>query len=268
MIKHMLKAAEEAGKNSLTYFRTDDIQTKLKVDHQDIVTVADVESQRIIVDILTKALIEDGVPEEEIGFIGEEQLVKKGKHTFIIDPIDGTSNFATGLDYYCVSIGYAVDEVLTAGVVYHPISRTFFYAEKGKGAYKRVDGDDMKLTVTDAPLSEKFLGTYLFEDDDLVKAVMTLQSSARGMRSLGAGALDICHVADNLFGVALYLYMRLWDIAAAAVIVTEAGGVMYDWEGNELVFDFEDVNKKYYYIASHASYKEEVMKALTQVKSV
>lgn len=265
MIKHMLTAAEAAGKKSLEYFQTNDIQTKRKVDHQDIVTIADIEAQKIIVDILTNALIEDGVPEAEIGFIGEEQLVKKGKHTFIIDPIDGTSNFATGLDYYCVSIGYAINEVLTAGVVYHPISKTFYYAEKGKGSFKRVDGEDMKMQVTDAPLSEKFLGTYFWPDRIMHEGIFDLQAKARGLRSLGSAALDISHVADNLYGATIYLYLKLWDLAAAVIIAEEAGAVVYDVAGKQLTYEFDNLEKKYTSIVSHEVYKQEILKALNDI---
>src|SRR3989344_315870 len=137
MLDIMKQAATEAGNILLNYYKKN-LTLNYKTSHKDFYTIADVESQKIIKEVITKLLVKKVIKETEIGFIGEENLSvgKNAKHLFIIDPLDGTTNFSFGFDFFSVSIAYFLDGLLTAGLVYQPTNKSYYYATKGKGAFK------------------------------------------------------------------------------------------------------------------------------------
>lgn len=140
MITILEKAARGAGGIVLSYFHKESHITR-KTSHQNLVTEADTSSQAFIKKMITEAMIQRGISGNEIGFIGEENLETKGtKHTFIIDPLDGTNNFASGLDYFSISIAHVEDGAVKDGVIYWPSRDILYYAVAGKGAFKIVKG--------------------------------------------------------------------------------------------------------------------------------
>src|SRR3990167_1043046 len=121
MINILKSAATEAGTILLNYYKKN-LTLNYKTSHKDFYTIADVESQKIIKEVITKLLVKKGIKETEIGFIGEENLSvgKNAKHLFVIDPIDGTTNFASGFDFFAISIAYFHEGTLTTGLIYRP----------------------------------------------------------------------------------------------------------------------------------------------------
>lgn len=254
-------AANHGNEILLKYYRTQSLDIANKTDHQNIVTRADKESQKAIQEVILNLMQKKG--QTDIGFIGEEDLYTTGRHMFVIDPLDGTSNFASGIDYFCIPIAYFRDGELIAGIVSRPTMHDLYYAEKGKGAFIIRRGNKIPLTVTEGNLKNKVLSIYP-EDIALLSEVRRSRVEKmfplfRSVRSLGAAALDIVGVAENIYGASLLTESpRIWDIAAAKIILEEAGGKMYTWQGNNLEIDITDKNRKYDPISCHPAQKQEI----------
>lgn len=258
MIDTLEKAARAGGEILLKYFRTDVLDVTHKTDHHNIVTQADTESQEAITRAIIEGMKNQGVEEKDIGFIGEENLHTHGSHIFVIDPLDGTSNFAGGLDYFCIPIAYFKNGVHEASVLYHPTHDVMYSAEKGAGAYVQTHGEKRPLIMTAKPKEEMFISTYFeaFTETEMKLLPYKLLPYFRGIRGMGAGALDIIYVAENRFGVLLERGFRLWDIAGSKLILEEAGGKIYGWDGEEVKLNLDDREEKYYFVACHPAHKD------------
>lgn len=171
-------------------------------------------------------------------FLGEEGDDNKeltDGYCFIIDPIDGTTNFIKGFQHSAISIGLAKDKELYIGVVLDPDLDNIFYAEKGKGAY--LNGE--KISVSDCDISNSLVmfGTCPYEHElahqtfELTEKVFL---KALEVRRGGSAALDICYVASGKADLYYELILRPWDWAGATLILNEAGGVATQVNGNEL----------------------------------
>ena len=154
MINILKTAAIEAGTILLNYYKKN-LTINYKTSHKDFYTIADIESQKIIKEIIIKLLVKKGIDKSEIGFIGEENLnvAADKKHLFVIDPLDGTTNFASGFDFFAISIAYFYQGALTAGLIYRPATRDFYYAQKNQGAYK----NNKPLKIIYKPLKQCLL---------------------------------------------------------------------------------------------------------------
>jgi len=258
MIDILETAVRKAGSITLSYFRKESHISR-KTSHQNLVTVADVESQEAIKQSIIHSLALQDIPPEEIGFIGEERLETKGKkHSFIIDPLDGTNNFASGLDYFSISIAHAVDNILTDAVIYWPSRDILYYAHAGTGAFKKMkDQKPVRLTVADALLENSVIFTYLSSQkkyrETTYPLLERLFSAVRGLRINGSLCLDLVHLCDteNATHITLNFHGYLWDVAAGALIVKESGGIFADLQGNEIQVDCSDAQKQYSFIAAH-----------------
>jgi myo-inositol-1(or 4)-monophosphatase len=175
----------------------------------------------------------------EAGFQGEEG----GKSQtyglrWIVDPIDGTTNFIRGLHYSCVSIALAEDNTPLLGVVFNPYTGQCYSAEKGKGAWC----NGVPLTVSDrtfdrALVSVGFTSYEREQTDRMFRLFRGLFDCCEDIRSFGSAALDLCAVGAGGLDVFAELLLKPWDYAAAACIITEAGGVISDLSGNPLPLD-------------------------------
>ena len=237
------KAALAGGKILKAYFLKE-LSIEYKSNIHDLVTQADLESQKTIVNTISKEM-RSLYREVPFGFIGEEKKLNSPKKvTFIIDPLDGTTNFASGLDYFSVSIGVVVDGIIKAGVVYDVTRNTLFTAELKKGAYK--NGAKLKL-LSKKRLQEAILLCYR-------RSAMTVSTIepfiARDIRMLGSLALDFSRIAE---GSADILFSRggyIWDIAAGMIILSEAGGGTVNWNGRLFSLDLKNTSKLYPLVAS------------------
>lgn len=254
------QAARSAGAVVLSYFHKES-HIRHKTTHQNIVTAADVASQELIKKIIVTELTQHGTDETEIGFIGEENLETKGTHhTFIIDPLDGTNNFASGLDYFCISIAHAVDGVIVDSIIYWPSRDVLYFASRGKGAYKKMKGQSpIRLAAKDELLENCVIFTYLSSQPEFrqlaFRFIEKIFSVIRGIRIQGSLCLDLVHLCDteNATHITLNFHGWLWDVAAGYLIVKESGGVFADLTGNEIVVDCLNSHKQYSFLAAHPS---------------
>ena len=196
----------------------------------DFVSEVDRAAEQAIIDIL-----KDAYPDH--GFLGEEsgESNQDAENIWIIDPLDGTTNFLHGFPQYCVSIALQQRGVLTQAVIYDPVRNDLFTATKGRGAFL----NDKRIRVTnraklqDALVATGFpyrdfthLETYLDMLRDMIK-------KTTGIRRPGSAALDLAYVAAGMVDGFFEINLSSWDIAAGALIVQEAGGIVGDFEGNE-----------------------------------
>jgi myo-inositol-1(or 4)-monophosphatase len=254
MLTILQKAAEAGGKILLEYFEKG-IAASEKTSQHNLVTEADFASEKIIYSTLLEAMTTAGYKKEEIGFIGEEKLRVSGKYTFAVDPLDGTNNFASGFDYFCVSIALFQNQDLLAGVVYDPIRQEFYLAEKGKGASKVSKHSTTKLSVSDQNLKHTPLAVFITPDPKIraqqFKIYNKLYPKFRMIRANGSVALDQCKFTENIFGAVITGGGWIWDHAAAHLIVKESGGTSVDWHGKEVRLDPNQPDQQYPCITAH-----------------
>jgi myo-inositol-1(or 4)-monophosphatase len=206
----------------------------------DLVTRADRMSEELIVGVLRARFSDHGVlAEEGTAYAGEE-------YRWIIDPIDGTTNFAHGLPLFAVSIALEHKGDLVAGVVYHPSMDELFAAERGRGAFLRRDGRDEPLTVSGVrTVAESVVATGLpydiRETGRNVTQIGSLTRTAIEVRILGAAALHLAYVAAGRVEAFWEPGLSPWDIAAGALLVQEAGGRISDMQGAPFHVDCRDV---------------------------
>ena len=193
----------------------------------DFVTEVDRESERIITESLSKAFPDTGVYAEEGGVTGRIERF------WIVDPLDGTTNFIHHYPVFAISIALYEDGMTTLGAVFDPTRNELFEAVRGGGAF--CNGE--RIGVSGAGrLSESLLGTgFPFSVprhiDKYLDVFKELFLQCRGMRRAGSAALDLCHVASGRLDGFWELYLKPWDMAAGALIVEEAGGLVSDFFG-------------------------------------
>jgi myo-inositol-1(or 4)-monophosphatase len=194
-----------------------------------LVSYVDKGAEVMLVDALSKIL-------PEAGFITEEETVEQGGKDieWIIDPLDGTNNFLHGVPHYAISVGLKVHHELVVGIVLDPIKEELFYASKGNGAFL----NDKTIRVSSTPLlKDSLVGTgfpYTIEDvAPLIRTLGHFMRYARGVRRMGAAALDLAYVACGRFDTYYETTLNAWDIAGGAVILTEAGGQLSDFNGGD-----------------------------------
>lgn len=203
----------------------------------DFVTRVDKHSERLIIENL-ESLIPDA------GFIAEENTksLKGKKYNWIIDPLDGTTNFIHGLPCYCISIALMQDDEIVIGVVYELNLQECFYAWKDGGAY--LNGKSIKVSETKL-LKDSLLATgFPYYDYHLLDEYMALfkhfMKNTHGVRRLGSAAADLAYLAAGRFEGFYEYSLKAWDVAAGTLIVTEAGGKVSDFSGgNNYIFGQE-----------------------------
>lgn len=246
-------AAQKAGEIALKYFRGA-FTISTKRNERDLVTTADFESENAIVSIIHKHFPDENILAEE-----KQKDSITSKKLWIIDPIDGTTNFAAGLPLWCISIGYIVDGIPHAGVIYNPVTHDWFTGIKGKGAYL----NDKKIHVSRSTALRQSLVSYDYSSVDEYRLTIKeiskrLPKHARGMRVLGTAALEFSYVAAGFLDAYLTLGCKPWDIAAGALFVEEAGGKVTDWKGND--WKFGESN----YLVSNGSITKELLELVTE----
>ncbi|HLP04152.1 MAG TPA: inositol monophosphatase family protein [Paludibacter sp.] len=207
----------------------DDSKIETKGLH-DLVSYVDKESEKSIVEALKLVL-------PGAGFIAEEGTtdIRGERFNWVIDPLDGTSNFIQGLPIYAVSIGLLDNDELVLGVVYEVGRDECFYAWKGGGAY--LNGESIHVSkrndIHDALLATGFPYSDFSRMDEYMAFLKWAMASSRGIRRLGSAATDLAYVACGRFDAFWEYSLKPWDVAAGALIVKEAGGIVTDYEGGE-----------------------------------
>ncbi len=241
------KAAEialEAGELLRTYFERG-VATEYKGD-VDLVTEADRASEKLIGERLRAMLPGHGI-------FGEEGTRSDlgSAYRWYVDPLDGTTNFAHGFPYFCVSLGLErrasglaadADGELVAGVVYQPIHDELFMAEKGKGAY--LNGRPIHVSRTDM-LQEALLATgfpsHKRHANPNIHFYQQLTLRSHGVRRAGAAAMDLCYTAAGRVDAYWEFNLNPWDTAAGVLLVREAGGEVTGFDGSPFKLDSKEI---------------------------
>lgn len=220
----MLDKIIEAVKKAVEIYKNagDDLDISEKTSNVNLVTKYDKMIQKFLIDELGKITPGASFFCEE----GDDNKQLTDGYCYIIDPIDGTTNFIKGFQHSAISVGLAKDKELIIGVVADPDKNNLYYAEKGKGAYL----NEKRINVSDCDLAESLVmfGTCPYEHE---LAHMTFEltekvfDKALEVRRSGSAALDICYVASGKADLYYEMIIRPWDWAGASVILLEAGGV-------------------------------------------
>ncbi len=221
-----IHAAREGGKVVRDGFH-DQIDVEVKKDDHSLVTNIDKQAERIIKNILQS--------DSQYGIIGEEGTKQnlERRACWLIDPIDGTTNFVRNIPLFGVSIALMQQNQVLLGVTYHPLTDSCYYAEAGRGAYL----NDKKLTVSSS--GREGAGVIMLEHgrDPAAKQRNAILFDRLGekftLRKFGTSALELCYVAEGLTDAFISSGDQLWDFAAGIALVKEAGGMFTDWRGQE-----------------------------------
>ncbi len=223
-----MRIARKAGNLIMTNWG-DPEELGTKRDFQDLVTEMDRRSQSFIVEAIKRNFPEDGV-------VSEEGVDERSKRTWIIDPIDGTVNYAFGLPSFSISLAYMEGSEVRLGVVHLPKLGETYYAESGGGAY--MNGE--RLRVSDRGELSRSLGLLGFFKGFTSKILERFEDKVVRMRILGSIAVAVVYVAAGKADFAIAKRANLWDIAAASLILREAGGRITDLDGEEVYLSSEN----------------------------
>ena len=230
----MLNVAVKAARRAATIINRASLNLeRLQIDrkqHNDFVTEVDKAAEEAIIEILSEAYPNHGFLAEESG-----ELLNNSDHIWIIDPLDGTTNFIHGFPQYAISIALSVNGVLQQAVIYDPNRDELFSASKGGGAYV----DRRRLRVADQiKLENALIGTGFpyRQDQDVdqyLKIFADMTRQCAGLRRPGAASLDLAYVAAGRYDGFFESELKPWDMAAGALIITEAGGLVGNYRGEE-----------------------------------
>jgi myo-inositol-1(or 4)-monophosphatase len=232
MINTAVKAARRgAAIINRASFDLDRVQVTEK-KHNDFVTEVDRAAEQAIIEVLKNAYPDHAILAEESG--ASANLNDENENVWIIDPLDGTTNFIHGFPQYCVSIALQQRGQITQAVVYDPTRNDLFTATKGAGAYL----NDKRIRVTRCDkLADALIGTgFPYTDmsglDEYIKMFRIMTEKSAGLRRPGAAALDLAYVAAGRLDGFFEKTLKPWDIAAGSLLITEAGGIVGTFAGD------------------------------------
>lgn len=250
MLNTAIKAARRgASIINRASFDLSQIQVSEK-KHNDFVTQIDQAAEQAIIDVLLKAYPSHAVLAEESG--PSANLQSDHEYVWIIDPLDGTTNFIHGFPQYCVSIALQQRGVTTQAVVFDPVHNDLFTASKGEGTF--LNGKRLRVSRRDR-LSESLIGTGfpardLSKLDEYLEMFKIMTKKCQGLRRPGSAALDLAYVAAGRLDGFFEKGLQSWDMAAGALLITEAGGIVADFTGEAEYLDKGDIiagNPKIFY---------------------
>ena len=230
MLTETLIAATKAGAAELQRFFNGVFEISHKEGVNNLVTEADHAAERAIIGVIQDAFPDHFILSEETG-----EIITTSEYKWIIDPIDGTVNFANGIPICCVSIGLEKNGEIIMGAVYNPIMHEFYFAEKGKGAFlndKKISVSK-KTKVMESCLVTGFPYTYLDTPNGPLQVFEKLIRKGIPVRRLGSAAIDLCWVAAGKFDGFYEHKLQAWDSAAGFLMVLEAGGKVTDYAGKD-----------------------------------
>lgn len=230
MLKQMADACLITGEFQLQHFRSVTSDSVSDKGLNQLVSFVDVESEKMLVERLRRI-------RPDAGFITEENTapeLTENTTVWIIDPLDGTTNFLHGLQVFSISIALMENETITAGVVYAPAMAEMFCAEKGKGAY--LNNDPIQISHT-PNLRSSLIATgfpyYEFQQTQSYLLLLgELMKNTHGLRRMGSAAIDLAYTACGRFDGFYETGLNAWDVAAGALLVEEAGGKVSDFRQN------------------------------------
>jgi myo-inositol-1(or 4)-monophosphatase len=243
MLNIAIKAARRAG-SIINRAALD--RTKLEIRAKranDFVTQVDKSAESAVIDIIRQAYPDHDILGEESGALPGNGTTAKAEYRWIIDPLDGTTNFIHGFPQYCVSIALEHRGAIQHGVIYDPAKNELFTASKGRGAFL----DDRRIRVSKcAQLKDALVGTgFPFKEmsrvDIYFKQLREIMTTSAGVRRAGAAALDLAYVAAGRMDAFWELGLSPWDMAAGALMIQEAGGLVGDLQGDSTWLESGDI---------------------------
>jgi myo-inositol-1(or 4)-monophosphatase len=229
MLKTTLLNAVQAGAAQLLHFYNGTFKISNKEGINNLVTEADHAAEKAIIEVIRHTYPDHFILSEETG-----EIKTDSEYKWIIDPIDGTVNFANGIPICCVSIGVEKDGEMISGVVYAPLLNELFFAQKGLGATlndKRIHISE-KTELASSCLVTGFPYSYPDGENGPLQVFEKLIRKGIPVRRLGSAAIDLCWVAAGRFDGFYEHKLQAWDSAAGFLIVKEAGGQVTDFDGN------------------------------------
>lgn len=204
----------------------------------DLVTEADIASEKIIIETIRNVFPDHAIVAEE-----SHPEAQTAEYCWIIDPLDGTTNFAHKLGIFCISIGFAIANEISVGVILNPISAELFCAVKGMGA--TLNGHSIRVSNTAAVADSLLVTGFPYNKTDflepLLKRYKNCLRASQGVRRLGSAALDLCFVACGRFDGFWEENLNPWDTAAGWLIGTEAGAVVSDFANQPFHIDKKEI---------------------------
>jgi myo-inositol-1(or 4)-monophosphatase len=230
MLEKVIQISKEAGEVIRDAFGKNFI-VETKSTQTDLVTEVDKKSEEIIINFINKEYPGHAVLAEESG-----AHKSSSEYLWVIDPIDGTVNFAHGLPIFAVSIGVQKKGETICGVVYDVMNNTIYSAEKGSGSYR--SGSKLHVS-TNNDLSKSMLVTgfpynVAENPDHAIERFNAFVINSRAVRRLGSASLDMCYVASGVFDGFWEVHLHPWDVCAANLIVEEAGGIVTNFKGEKV----------------------------------
>jgi len=230
MINDIIEISKEAGEIILEGYGKN-IQIDYKSGENNLVTEIDKASEKLITDFIKKKYPSHSILAEE-----GSGVERGSEYLWVVDPLDGTTNFAHKLPIFSVSIGLQKNGETIAGAVYDVMRNVLYAAELGSGAtanYETIkvssnDNLSHSLLVTGFPYNKAE------NPDKVFGRFIAFIKSARGVRRLGSAAIDFCYVASGVFDGFWEVYLNPWDICAGKLIAEEAGGIVTDFDGNQI----------------------------------
>tara|TARA_Y100000590_G_scaffold428634_1_gene540185 strand:- start:693 stop:1481 length:789 start_codon:yes stop_codon:yes gene_type:complete len=253
-INVMVKACRKASKILIRDFgEIENLQVSLK-GPGNFVTASDIKVEKILIDELQKARPTYSILSEEIGQVNNDESFK-----WIIDPIDGTSNFLHGIPHFAISIGLEHNKEIICGIIYDPIKDEMFVAEKGNGSY--LNNKRMRVSSR-SKLKDCMIctGGPRYESDDRELSLEEQKKFSSKVlvpiRKLGSASLDMAYVAMGRFDGFWQRDLSYWDIAAGIIIIQESGGLVTDFKGESEYIKNKTV------LATNSKINEEMIEVL------
>jgi myo-inositol-1(or 4)-monophosphatase len=255
-----IRLARKAG-DVLKHYAARDKAVEFK-GRANLVTVADRESEALIVGEIRRAYPDHAILAEESGPL--ERSGTPGRHRWIVDPLDGTTNYAHQYPMYSVSIALEVDGEVLCGAVYDPVREEMFSAARGQGAF--LNGEPIHVSGT-ARLGDALLLTgFPYGIEDRIARAMGLFRAflleAQAVRRAGSAALDLCHLAMGRCDGFWELDLHPWDTAAGILIAAEAGGRVSGFEGEPFAIDAREI------LVSNGCLHDEMIAAIRSARPV
>ncbi len=218
-----------SGNILLKYFGKD-LNQHEKVD-AGFVTQADIESENYIINTIKKSFPESDIIAEESG-----EDIENNRKKWIIDPLDGTTNFASGIPFFAVSIALEEDGILTHSGIYNPVTEEFFYCAKGKGVF--LNGKSVKVSSHDDMVKSIFsTGDYYYRGKNFQKSMELFNKVyeiTRVVRVSGSVAMSLAYIASGKYDGFWMESFNYWDVAAGILMVEEGGGKVTDFYGRQI----------------------------------
>jgi myo-inositol-1(or 4)-monophosphatase len=255
----LIKALKAAG-----HIQKENFQKNLHIEQKEsissIVTQVDFLCDKVITDLISERYPDHNLLSEECGLVNHNS-----KYTWVIDPLDGTSNFAAGISWFGVLIALFENDLPVLAGAYLPVDDLLYIAEDGKGAFV----NSKKLIMPDSVLKNSLSGFAIDYTDDTaffeygMEIYMFLMKNSRNIRCTNS-LVDFMMVAEGKFGVEVNLFTKVWDIAAPWLIIREAGGSLNHLTDNKLVFDLSEmgISKNYPVITGSLSILAEINSGL------